>query len=602
MSRLRHRSNESGFTLVEVMAALVVFAIITLGIVPLMVSSIRASSLSRSYTKGKNVGIQAMERVRGLPYFISYNTEQRKVDILDLYFPGTGGLAAGQSYTGATGNPGTEYVFTTTCDKDSTNPACPQGIPDGYTINFQAQFVRPDPNPDPTQTQSYTPIPPYAGYVWNSTGGLDVSASQLMKMVITTDWKLRGATKSFKLTTLLSDRKFSGTKVSGNAKIAYGVQVLTTFEESGEISELTATAGSAESNVGSRTVSTASQTVDAGSIELIQEPADPAGQATLVDSFTGAQAAFDAPPTQTPGAVSANAGTVQRLNFAGQPAVAGLSGTDIPSGSTVLKASVADELPTAIGGFTYKKAPGQEDLWVDSQADLSGSNPLRLDPSGHIVALRPRITGLEQGLGGSSSVITTPLGTYDRGVNAKATLTVNELRLLPTNFITSPSRSVFVIDTFSATVDCKSTGSAASAVPTATWTADIRYKVDPTNNGIIDATSYGTRTLSGSSASDFLAELKSSINPLVYDGAAASDDIYLFEDPATNKKGYLSNATSLFDAGTSGISEGPLGQTTAAEIGGAIRIDTAATNPSKPGTSRVSVAVGSLSCQAVDKR
>lgn len=601
MIRLRYGSGERGFTLIEVMAALVVFAIITLGVVPLMISSIRASSLSRSYTKGKNIGTQAMERVRGLPYFLAYTAQAKKVDILDMYFPvaGTTGLSAGQSYDAAS------YTFTTACDAASTNPACPKSIPDGYTVKFAAQFVQPEQNADPTQTQNYAVVQPPAGYAWNSATGADFAPSQLMKITVTTEWKLHGSSKSFALTTLLSDRKFSGTKVSANAKIAYGLQVLTTFEDSGNISELTATAGSSESTIATRTVSTANQTVDAGSIKLIQEPLDPAGQATVVDSASGATGAFDAPPTQTPVAVSAASDTVQRLNIAGQPAVAGIDATDVPSGATTLKVSVDGEAPTAIGGFSYRPSPGQYDLWVDSQADLSASNPLHLDGNKHVLSLRPRTIGSEPGLSGSTSTETKPLGAFDRGVMGKATLSLKDLRLLPTTFVSGVPglSSVFVIDSFSATVDCKSTGSASSAAPTATWTATMRYKKDPSNDGIVDATTYSTPlTLSGSAASDELANLKlPANNPLVYDGSSASSDIYLFEDPANNRKGYLTDASSLYNASTEGIDEGPLGQSTSAEIGGALRIDTVPTDPSKPG-SRLSLSLGNLSCQAVDKR
>ena len=60
-----------GLTLVETMAALLVFALVTLGTFPLLASALRGGNLSRSGTVGKNLAQEALERIRGLPYFVS---------------------------------------------------------------------------------------------------------------------------------------------------------------------------------------------------------------------------------------------------------------------------------------------------------------------------------------------------------------------------------------------------------------------------------------------------------------------------------------------------------------------------------------------------
>ena len=86
MTRLR-KSTERGFTLIEVLAALVVFSLITLGIVPLLASSMKAATLARTGTVAKNAGLKAMEHARDLPYYISYAAQNKRVDILDMYFP-----------------------------------------------------------------------------------------------------------------------------------------------------------------------------------------------------------------------------------------------------------------------------------------------------------------------------------------------------------------------------------------------------------------------------------------------------------------------------------------------------------------------------------
>ncbi len=97
MRRLLWRGgSDQGFSLVEVLAAMSVFGIITLGTVPLVLTSLKGAALSRSYTVGKNLAVQAMERARGLPYYVDFPTQKayasdtgapRKVDLLDMYYP-----------------------------------------------------------------------------------------------------------------------------------------------------------------------------------------------------------------------------------------------------------------------------------------------------------------------------------------------------------------------------------------------------------------------------------------------------------------------------------------------------------------------------------
>ncbi|HEX2196941.1 MAG TPA: type II secretion system protein, partial [Actinomycetota bacterium] len=62
---MRRRRREGGFTLVETLAAMMIFSLVTLGTTPLLLSSIRGATLSGSFTVGKNLASEAMERVRG---------------------------------------------------------------------------------------------------------------------------------------------------------------------------------------------------------------------------------------------------------------------------------------------------------------------------------------------------------------------------------------------------------------------------------------------------------------------------------------------------------------------------------------------------------
>lgn len=597
MIRLRGRS-ERGFTLVEVLAALVVFSLITLGIVPLLATSMKAASLARTGTVAKNAGLKAMERARDLPYYISYAAQNQRVDLLDMYFPGLTSLGADQTYAGTP-----NYTFTTRCESGTTIPGCPQDLPADYTVTYVAQFVKPVESG--TDTVSYTPTSPAAGYAWNGAGNLDLPPTQLVLMKVTTTWQTGGRPRSYLMTSLLSDRRFGDVRVQGSAKISYALQALTTYSTSSSDVELIAKLGVSESNVQSRSASTAKQAVTGGSLTLTESVTGNT-TATLMDEYTGVDVAYDGPPTQNPTSSSVGAGTVMNDDLSGDPLVAGLGGTTAGGTSPGLEVTVANELPEARGSFSFDAATGQEDLWVDTQTTYVDKH---LNPARHILSVQPRTLGTEVGASGSTYAETLGLGTSDRGVGTNATATVNEVQILPTTFIPSAPSSVIQITDFTATVDCKATALAATTVASPTWTATLKFWVDhapdgtPANNGI-NAGSYTTLNLSGDSTDELSSwgAGAGKTNPLVYDGATNAEDIYLFEDAASSKQGYLSGWSSLYNVTTTGFQKDTAtGKLASADIGGALRIDTAPTDTAVA-TSALQLALGSLNCAAVDRR
>ena len=592
MNRLR-RSTDRGFTLIEVLAALLVFSIITLGIVPLLAISMKAASLARTGTVAKNAGLKAMEHARDLPYYISFAAQNKRVDLLDMYFPGITTLNVNQTYAGTP-----NYTFTTRCISGSTVPGCPQDLPAGYTVTYVSQFVKPvDAG---TNTVSYTPTAPPAGFAWNAAGNLDLPPSQLVLMKVTTTWQAGGKARSYLMTSLLSDRKFGEVRIQGSAKVSYGLQALTTYAGSSSDAELIAKLGIGESNVQSRSASTATQVVTGGSL-VLTETGSGSTSATLMDEFTGADVAYDAPPNQTPSATSASGGAVVNDDLSGSPVVAGLGGTTAAGPTPGLGVTVANELPTARGGFSFAQVIGQEDLWVNTQTTYTDKH---LNPAKHILSVRPRTLGTETGASGATFAETFGLGTAGRGVATNATVTVNEVQLLPATFIPTTPASVIQITNFTATVDCKATAVAATTVASPTWTAQLKFWSDPTNNGNFTGSAYTTLNLSGNTT-DVLSTYgvgAGKTNPLVYDGATNSADIYLFEDDATNKEGYLSGWSSLYNVTTTGFQkDAASGRTASADIGGALRIDTAPTDTGED-TSALQLALGSLNCASVDRR
>jgi len=591
MIRFRKRT-ENGFTLIEVLASLLVFSMITLGIVPLLATSMKAASLARTGTVAKNAGLKAMEHARDLPYYISYAAQNKRVDLLDMYFPAITTLNSNQTYAGTP-----NFTFTTRCISGSTIPGCPKDLPAGYTVTYVTQFVKPVDTG--TNTVSYTPTAPAAGFAWNAAGKLDLPPTQLVLMKVSTTWQAGGKARSYLMTSLLSDRKFGEVKVQGSAKISYGLQALTTYSASSSSAGLTAKLGLAESAIQSKATSTATQTVTGGSLTLT-ETEDGSTTATLMDEFTGAHAAYDAPPNQTPSASSASAGTVMNDDLSGAPQVAGLGGT-IASGPTPgLAVTIASELPEARGGFSFSQGIGEQDLWVDTQTTYVDKF---LNPAKHILAVRPRTLGTEPGASGATFAQTLALGTSGRGVATNATVSVNEVQLLPTLFIPTAPASVIQITNFTATVNCKATAVAATTVASPTWTATLKVWRDSANNGT-NAGSYTTLNLSGNTSDQLSAYGPGAgkTNPLVYDSVNDAQDIYLFVDTSANRKGYLEGWSSLYNVTTTGFQKDAVnGRTASADIRGALRIDTAPLDVNL-NTSKLQLSLGDLNCSSVDRR
>jgi prepilin-type N-terminal cleavage/methylation domain-containing protein len=568
------RRNEGGFTLIEVMAALLVFALITLGVTPLLLSSIRGSALSRSYTVGKNFALEAMERVRGLPYHVEYSAQSpgRRVDVLDLYYP---------SYQSS-------GTFTTTCTAATTSaPACPKRLPAGYSLTFKATFVKPT---GTLSAQTYSPVPASSSpqYVWNptTTSQSDLPPSQIVEMIVRADWTQAGRSKNFEMKTLIGDRVFGDIKIKGAANVDYGLRVQTGYADpSGALSSLIATGVKAESQIESKTAATANQTVRSAELRLVEVPPDSSSVGADIAFVEGAKGVLHAPPPVSPPNTSAGGQTLTHPNLDPATIIAGIE----TSATDDLDVAATNELPLANGGLVLgNTGSATEDLWVRPELTSTKVAALHLSPSGRVVSVKPGGTDV---MTGRTTAISTDLTSADPKVEATGAVDIKAVRLFPTSFIPSPSTdgAVVVIDNFLASVSCKSSGSSGLA-STATWSATLRYWDPPANN-------YASVSLNGASASDQLAAIRAT-NPLVYDGPTPATDVYLFEDGT--KTGYLTDWGSLFNASSTGVTQDSVEKSASSAIDGALSITTVPTGDSPE--SSIKVDLGKLNCEAVDAR
>jgi Tfp pilus assembly protein PilV len=579
----RTPSGQSGFSLVETLAALTIFTLVTLGVTPIMISSLRGAALSRSHTKGKNIAVQAMERIRGLPYFVSVGSvtpvPEPRVDVLDLYFPD-------MTSSGSSGYQSGTSSFVTTCDSSSVSPtsngplACPPEVPAGYTVKFESTFVTPS-------GSGFSTVVP-SGYNWNSTN-TETAPSPLLKIVVDVSWTLGDRTHDTSLTTLLGERDLAVDNLRGSAQIDYVIQGLTGYvDSSGSPGNLVALAGSSESRIESRTVTSADQTVETGRLTLTREEVGAEGAVTLADEF-GASVGLHAPPNSylAPD-VLGNPVAIAHPDLGLTVASLGLSRVEDPG------AKVEADLPTATGGFGFDTLSGLSyAVFNDPGPDGSAELHLTADPMLSVEGI-----GFSELSGATNANATALTPSSGRKVESTATARFGKLRMLPADFIIHPDASVIVISDFSASLTCRATATAGTSAATGSWSATLQYwaDIDP-DDGIAEG-DYVSIPLSGaigSEATDPLATLKAS-NPLVFDHGDPAKDVYLFEDG--DVAGYLSDWSSRPRIESALDTSG---RTSTVDLDGAIQIVTSAVNPAVP-RSMVTASVGAMSCEAVDMR
>jgi Tfp pilus assembly protein PilV len=581
---------QDGLTLIETTVSLLIFSLVTLGLTPVLIGSLRGSTKSRSYTVAKNSATQAMERIRGLPYFESTKgvASPTRRDVLDLYFPDLGsGYSAGK--------------FTTTCTTTTQTPsasgaaACPPKLADGttalptnVTLVFEAEFVKAGTTSG--GQQSFTVVTPPAGYSW-ATLANETPPAQLLRMTVIASWPMGGSTKTFRLSSLFGERSLSPDKVRGDARLDFAIQSATSYRaDDGRVTTLTQIGGSSTSGIETRSVSTADQDTRAARLTLGQEEFNGV-PGTVLQDFIGASSLLHAPPDSfyAPNTSQAElTATYQSSPTAPVTPIAYVQGTNAVNNG----ARVINELPGAEGSFTLNA--GEPIYWTDNQADTGSRTELLLHNTRNVLQVR---TGT-MGLTGSTKTEATALSpTSGRKVQSTVSANLGRLDLFPTTYITVEQRAVVSLRNFDLDLQCTSTANSTTAQVTGTWTAQFKYWRDLTNNSTRDG-GYSTEvTLSGSVAggSEQLETIQTT-NPLVYDDNQAIDDVYLFK--TATKKGYLSDWSMKPQISWT---EDPSGRTTTATVEGALQFISSPLNPAIE-ASALQVTLGKASCLAVDNR
>ena len=185
----RRMRGEEGLTLIELMVAMMIFLVVSLGIAGSLTTGLVANVHARMATMGKDAAQAQLEEMRSRTYFVPYSTNPdvgttSDFDLLDRYYPdlNVNTTQDGQGWTG-------RYYSGTDAHYTKISPADSHGI----VLTVESRFVDSNRNT----------ITPPSSYNSNSTGN-DVPPSNLLQVKITASWIDRAGPSSYSLESLIS--------------------------------------------------------------------------------------------------------------------------------------------------------------------------------------------------------------------------------------------------------------------------------------------------------------------------------------------------------------------------------------------------------------
>jgi type II secretory pathway pseudopilin PulG len=403
---LRERASrgDEGFTLIELVAAMGMFAVAVASLLGVLVAGIRTAALARDRTVAKDLARQRLEDMRRLPFYQSYSTFPRKADLLDTYFPtssGTGySTVANSAYCGTAA----------TCPRYTVSEASVAGFP-RYRMEIVTRFI----------DESLAAVVPATGYQWNSASA-DRPPTRLVSVDISVFWG-KTSPRSFVLRSHLGESVLEDVVLSGSATGTV-VRVDTGFSDD---STLLVEGGKGTSNIFVGNTSSARNETIASSVRLTQADGTTA-------QITGAQSVGGGPPDVGPLSATDSVGSsLAHPNTA----LTGLGACDsvlrciATIGSSLVEnvtSIVTATPPSATGRLTLRNGTvtdegGQAGLTATNQVDAGDYR--KLDASKAFVRVR-KVSGFLQ-----TAKLDTSCSQATDTAGCVATGSVGELRMVP---------------------------------------------------------------------------------------------------------------------------------------------------------------------------
>ena len=204
-------AEDGGFSLVEVLVAMMLFAAVALASLTFLITGLSATGLARSEAVAKNLNQERLEGMRNLPFYRHVNVSTVP-DLLDVYYTSTAMPAVGVDATGfvaataprsvGKGDPATGAFFRRVFP---AGPAFP-----GFTQRVATQFLR-----------DGTTVLADPQFVSTSTGAAGLPPSTAVAVRVTTLWTSSGgAAERLTVDTQITDTAVKAPLVTLQARLS----------------------------------------------------------------------------------------------------------------------------------------------------------------------------------------------------------------------------------------------------------------------------------------------------------------------------------------------------------------------------------------------
>jgi prepilin-type N-terminal cleavage/methylation domain-containing protein len=473
--------DDEGFSLVEVIVALSIFAVVAFAALPVLVVGLQASQKARVETLAKDLSQLRIERMRNLTYHVDEQNGPY-VDLLDRYYTNASGTATATGETGCTG----QYLSTAPgTDGAPSGPAYRVTCVDlpesaGFTQVVYTQFLQ----------RTGVPLTPATLYD-SQLDGRDDPPSQLVGVTVLTSWDKAGRQGTLRTYTEIAEAKGGGALVTTQAQ-ALALKVSALDAAAG--THLVAQAGQVKADGSLTSGSVASvQTVGASLEQITASPqrvTGGVGNAVAPKTTSPANPAGDS-STVASGSISLGAGLTSLAsapwvgcgwswsNKTAYSNASSTTGSGIPQAPSNVGADALASGAAATSAGLLRNGGGCEGYafgfrnWLTAPANAPGLGLSTARPQVYVLDGTAGGGDLALGLGrGGAAVSATDALTATHDATAVATSTFEQIGILPT--VNHPNGLVTATLT-SARIACR------SGVPvTASYRLTVTY---PKHNG-----------------------------------------------------------------------------------------------------------------------
>lgn len=579
MSTRNRRCGEEGFTLVEVMIALGLTALVLTASLPAFIGMLRSTVALKLDTRAKNLSQERIEQIRDLRFHVDRQNGPF-LDLLDLYY--TNATSAGPTTTLTSGGTAMNGSYVATAVASGGEPAGPfyrvttgqlAGASD-YTQVIDAQFLAPD--------GTVIPASRFQSVYDSQTVGKDQAPSLLLGITVITKWTSAGNAKQLRTYTRVSEGRAAAPVIQTQAR-SVAVDVTSTGADGTtlELQEGVASADGSQSS-GSTVAGYASGAI-----------ASKSG----TTSVTGLLSQFNL-PTQavvSSGTASPSGGSGCRWYGFGRTAVTDVTGdvsTGLPNAPTDVTTAAT---PTnALSGGVTDNSGGSCGLLSYDNLDGGGLGVPSFDPLGYEMGAAPYVKAPDTGSGSSAAmsggvyVSSNALTSIPQKSIAGASAFAKRQVILFPNNPESGGKGLVSMTLNSSTVDCGSDGTIVGkySVVLGWWGQKITAPVDTMPKWHTATWTYDT----SAGAAPVLASGSDVWDPtttLLGNGSLLSQ--LIVSSLTSNLPNVVSTGAT---SGVRGFTNGIVSLSTASTL----------TNEAGAGYSSIKVQLGQLTCVADDQR